>query len=171
MERVSEEGSEASLTSFHFCTIDEDSHHLVPPESRSKTERNNSTTQTEVPGAWRKSMRVRFQLARVMVKVGKEYTEPQLCWIAESMYSYKAPRNTAPIVTREYFGTLPFDVDLQPPSDCGIYNDEEKTIVFEDMSRRQRTVRCIFPLKIWKHKVFIATEKLNKLPYETAMRG
>nr|PUA91529.1 hypothetical protein TGBR9_314080 [Toxoplasma gondii TgCATBr9] len=94
-----------------------------------------------------------------MVKVGKEYTEPQLCWIAESMYSYKATRDSkTSIVTREYFGTLPFDVELQPPSDGGIYNDEEKTIVFEDVQKQQRTVRCIFPLRMWKHKVFLAAE-------------
>ncbi|EPR61221.1 hypothetical protein TGGT1_314080 [Toxoplasma gondii GT1] len=167
MQRIDEE-RDLSPSSFHFVTDDEDSSPSEPPGTRDSTKGKGSTPESEVPGSWRKSMRVSFQLARVMVKVGKEYTEPQLCWIAESMYSYKATRDSkTSIVTREYFGTLPFDVELQPPSDGGIYNDEEKTIVFEDVQKQQRTVRCIFPLRMWKHKVFLAAEKLDRLPYET----
>ncbi|PFH34350.1 hypothetical protein BESB_075020 [Besnoitia besnoiti] len=129
--------------------------------------KKNTKLEVDSQSSWRRSMRVTFQLAKVVVRLGKKFSEPQQCWIAESVYSYKpAGADTSWTLMREYFGTLPFDVDLQPPSDFGIYNDEEKTIEFTDLHNRTRTVRCIYPLRQWKYKVFIAFEKPAKLQYQ-----
>lgn len=113
----------------------------------------------DADASWRRNMLVTFQLARVGVRTGKKMEDPHLCWIAECVYSYKAPgERKKPMLVREFFGTLPFDTDLQPPSPTGIYNDEEKTITYVDFHDHERVVRCIVPLKQWKYKIFMATE-------------
>ncbi|PHJ20468.1 hypothetical protein CSUI_005696 [Cystoisospora suis] len=128
--------------------------------------------QVDADATWRRNMLVTFQLARVGVRSGKRMEDPLLCWIAECVYSYKPPGDKKkPILVREFFGTLPFDTDLQPPSTTGIYNDEEKTITYLDFHENERIVRCIFPLKQWKYKIFLATEKAPKLPYEVGAFG